>query len=388
MTDFGEITMNLGVYIHIPFCVQKCLYCDFPSVADGAALYDAYTTALCREIAGKGGILSAHRVDTIYIGGGTPTVLPAACLERIGRSLRDHAAIAADAEFSVEANPGTLCAARLAALKGIGVSRLSIGVQAFDNDVLAAAGRIHTAAQAAQAVENARAAGFANLSVDLMYGLPGQTPDSFRAGLERAAALPVSHISAYGLKVEEGTPFAARRAAGSLDLPDEDSEDAMYELAASWLPAHGFERYEISNYAKPGAECRHNLKYWRYQPYIGLGAAAHSFWRGERIANTADIGGYIDRLAAGHPPEASRERSVPAVAMAEFIFLALRTAAGLSFPAFAAEFGVLFPSRYASTSEKLAARGLVAMVGETLRLTPLGMKYGNVVFAAFLPDEA
>lgn len=379
--------MNLGVYIHIPFCVQKCRYCDFPSVAGGEALYEAYTAALCREIAGKGGLLSAESVDTVYIGGGTPTALPVACLTRIIRTLRDHAALAPDAEFTVEANPGTFAADTLAALRGLGVNRLSIGVQAFDDAVLAAAGRVHTAAQAADAVMAARAAGFASISLDLMYGLPGQTAASFAAGLELAVSLPVSHLSVYGLKVEEGTPFAVLQATGRLALPSEEEEEAMYEQAAALLPTSGFARYEISNYAKPGAECRHNLKYWRYRPYIGLGAAAHSFRDGERLANTADIDEYIARTAAGEDAVASRERPDPAVAMAEYTFLALRTAAGLSYPAFAATFGCSFPDRYAAAIERLNGKGLVEQDGASLRLTPRGMKYGNIVFAAFLPDE-
>lgn len=378
--------MTIGLYIHIPFCQQKCLYCDFPSVAGGDELYAAYTAALCREIAGRGGLLSAATVDTVYVGGGTPTVLPARCLEEIGRCLRTNAAVTADAEFTVEANPGTLDDEKLAALGAIGVSRVSLGVQAFDDTVLAAAGRIHTAAQAAEAVAAVRAAGFGRISIDLMYGLPGQTTASFRAGLERAAAMPVEHVSVYGLKVEEGTPFARMAAAGSLTLPDEAEEEAMYDLAVSFLPGRGFARYEISNYARPGAECRHNFRYWRYEPYIGVGAAAHSFWQGERLANTADVKEYIAGTAAGEVPLASRERPGEAVAMAEYAFLALRTAAGISYADFTARFGREFPRLYGTTVEKLSRQGLVAAGADGLRLAEKGQKYGNIVFAAFLPD--
>jgi oxygen-independent coproporphyrinogen-3 oxidase len=377
--------MSIGLYVHIPFCIKKCLYCDFPSVAGGEELYAAYTAALCREIAGKGGLLSAGAVDTVYIGGGTPTVLPADCLAAIGRCLRASFTVTEDAEFTVESNPGTLDGEKLAALRAIGVNRVSLGVQAFDDAVLAAAGRIHTAAQALEAVAAVRAAGFGRVSVDLMYGLPGQTAASFRAGLERAAALPVGHISVYGLKVEEGTPFAGLAAAGRLALPDEDEEEAMYDLATSWLPARGFARYEISNYARPGDECRHNLKYWRYEPYIGVGAAAHSFWQEERLANTADVRDYIGRVTAGETPVASCERPDGAVAMAEYVFLALRTAAGVSYADFAASFGRGFPERYGAIAAELSRRGLVAAGQDYLRLTAKGQKYGNIVFAAFLP---
>jgi oxygen-independent coproporphyrinogen-3 oxidase len=379
--------MKLGLYIHIPFCRQKCLYCDFPSVAGREELYDAYITALGRDFAGWGGVLSANAVDTVYIGGGTPTALPPDALARLGELIGRHLDIAGVSEFTAEANPGTLSPAKLAALRGMGVNRLSLGVQAFDDSVLAAAGRIHSAAEAVAAVEDAWSAGFAQLSLDLMYGLPGQSLDSFKAGLERAVALPVGHLSVYGLKVEEGTAFARQLAAGELLLPDEDEEEAMYGHTAEFLPAYGFERYEISNFARPGAACRHNLKYWHSQPYIGIGAAAHSFWQGERLANTADIGGYIGRLAAGASPLASRERPERPVAMAEYVFLALRTAAGLSYAGFADAFGESFGGRYGEITEKLISRGLLAAGAEGIRLTAAGMKYGNIVFASFLPDN-
>jgi len=379
--------MSLGLYIHIPFCIRKCLYCDFPSVAGAEELFAAYTAALCREIAGRGGLLSSAAVDSVYVGGGTPTALPAELLAALGRCLREYAAVAEDAEFTVEANPGTLDAARLAALRAMGANRISLGVQAFDDTVLATAGRIHTAAEAADAVAPVRAAGFARVSVDLMYGLPGQTPAGFRAGLERAVALPVEHLSVYGLKVEEGTPFARLAAEGRLAL-DEEAEEAMYDEAVAFLPAHGFARYEISNYARPGAECRHNLKYWRYEPYGGVGAAAHSFLHGERSANTADVGDYIARVMAGESPTASVERPPPAVAMAEYTFLALRTAAGVSYADFAVRFGVKFTDLYGEVVGKMSQQGLVAAGEDGIRLTTRGQKYGNVVFAAFLPDGA
>lgn len=378
--------MTIGLYIHIPFCIRKCLYCDFPSVAGAAESYEAYTAALCREIAGRGGVLSSCGVDTVYIGGGTPTALPAALLAKVGDSLKSRAAVLPGAEFTVEANPGTLDAEKLAVLLDMGANRLSIGVQSFDDAVLTAIGRAHTAAQAENAVAAARAAGFGNVSVDLMYGLPGQSADSFRAGLEAAVCLPVEHISAYGLKVEEGTPFAALRAASRLDLPDEDEEEAMYELAVGLLPARGFHRYEISNFARPGAECRHNLRYWRCEPYIGAGAAAHSFVGGERLANIAAVGEYIRLMAEGGDAVSSRECSAPEAAMAEYVFLGLRTAAGVSFAAFEARFGISFAARYGRVVADLARRGLVEATAGRLRLTARGMKFGNPVFAAFLPE--
>lgn len=379
--------MNLGLYIHIPFCLRKCLYCDFPSVAGREELYDTYITALGREFAGWGGVLSGCEVDTVYVGGGTPTALPAGLLARLGDILRAYVPMAAVEEFTVEANPGTLTAEKLAVLRAAGVNRLSLGVQAFDDKVLMAAGRIHSADEALAAVELAAAAGFANLSLDLMYGLPGQSLASFRSGLRQAVALPVSHLSVYGLKVEEGTPFACRQAKGELPLPDEDEEEAMYELATTFLPDCGLDRYEISNFARSGAACRHNLKYWRYRPYLGLGAAAHSFWQGERLANIAAVDEYIRLVLAGELPLAGRERPDRLTAMAEYAFLALRTAAGLDYADFAACFGESFGDRYGGTVADLAGRGLLTARADGIRLTAAGMKYGNVVFASFLPDK-
>ncbi|MDR3588561.1 MAG: radical SAM family heme chaperone HemW [Negativicutes bacterium] len=383
---WNESRPNLGVYIHIPFCRRKCLYCDFPSSAGMESLMEDYTTALCREITGKGGILSAHAVDTVYFGGGTPSLLPLRQLERVVSCLQRCCRLEAGAEVTLEANPGTLDGGKLTDLRGLGLNRLSIGVQSFDDHVLAAAGRIHDAAEAVRAVEEAAAGGFDNISVDLMYGLPGQSAGSFRADLEQAVALPVRHISVYGLKVEEGTPFYHDLQAGRLALPDEDQEAAMYDLAAAFLPERGFHRYEISNYGQKGAECRHNLKYWRFSPYLGMGSAAHSFIGGERSANTADIAGYIAAASQGRQPLECSEIPEPAVAMAEYAFLALRTAQGLSYQDFTDHFGISFCLRYARELEKLSQQGLLAMDGESVRLTVTGMKFGNVVFGAFLPD--
>ena len=226
---------KLGVYIHIPFCHQKCLYCDFPSRANAEHLFDDYIAALCREIAGRGGVLSGCDIDSVYFGGGTPTVLPAEGFSLIMDCLRRYGNIQADAEITTEVNPGTLSGKKLAALRAVGVNRLSIGVQAFDEEVLAAAGRIHTAIQASDCVAEA-SAWFDNISVDLMYGLPRQSLAGFCDGLNYALALPICHLSVYGLKVEENTPFYELQTAGQLQLPDEDEEAAMYDFVVDFLP--------------------------------------------------------------------------------------------------------------------------------------------------------
>lgn len=378
--------MKLGIYIHIPFCQKKCLYCDFPSYANLYHLNHDYINALCREIAGQGVRFSNAIVDTVYIGGGTPTTLTGDQIAGLLHCLRQHFAIAADAEISIEANPGTVDIGKLKNIAAAGINRISFGVQTFNDNLLAKIGRIHSAAQAVEAIALARAAGIANINVDLMYGLPGQGFDDFEHSLEQAIALKVPHISVYGLKVEQGTPFGDWQSQGLLSLPPEDIEEAMYDLTVSLLPDKGLCRYEISNYARLGYECRHNLKYWRYQPYLGLGAAAHSFIDGERFNNTDNILDYIVALTDNRSPLAEQEKVDMETAMAEYIFLALRMTAGFKFKDFFQSFGVEFREKFGTTVDLLTQRQLVLVTHDAICLTPLGMKYGNQVFAAFLPE--
>ncbi|MCX7780704.1 MAG: radical SAM family heme chaperone HemW [Negativicutes bacterium] len=383
--------MKIGLYVHIPFCRCKCLYCDFPSYAGCEAVYEPYTAALCREIAGKGGLFSHGTdtvyVDTIYIGGGTPTLLSGHCLEAIFETLCAHWRIERHAEISIEANPGTVDFNKLKMLRSLGVNRISFGIQSFDDRLLRVLGRLHSASEALQAVKMAKDAGFDNLNIDLMYGLPEQTVGDWRQTLAIAIDLDVPHISAYGLKIEEGTPFFTRQKRGEISLPPEEEDEAMYDWVTEYLPAQGLVRYEISNYAKPGFECRHNLKYWRYRPYLGLGAAAHSFWNGRRAANISSIREYIGKVQSGEGPEAGWENPEKDEAMAEFIFLALRTAAGLKHEEFKRYFGVDFGQRFAAEIIQLETKGLLTKNGQSVKLTPLGMKLGNMAFAAFIPDK-
>ncbi|MBP2650730.1 MAG: oxygen-independent coproporphyrinogen oxidase [Firmicutes bacterium] len=379
--------MKLGVYIHIPFCRKKCLYCDFSSSArDVGRYYLSYTAALCREITGRGGVLSEYTVDTIYFGGGTPTLFPADAFATMIERLKDCCAIENDAEITVEANPDTVNEDKLAALRGIGVNRISFGVQSFDDGVLKAAGRIHSSRAAKIAILTANKCGFDNISLDLMYGLPEQSLASFGESLREALALPVHHLSVYGLKVEAATPFGEWLAAGRLALPDEDEEDAMYSEVVKFLPEQGYHRYEISNYALTGYESRHNLKYWRYQPYLGLGAAAHSFLKGRRFANTKNIDEYSAMLGQGQLPTNEEELLSIQNAMAEYVFLALRTADGLEYIGFKERFGIDFIGRYGEVVKEMTAKGALSQDKRGIRLTSVGMKYGNVVFAAFLPE--
>ena len=376
--------MQWGVYIHIPFCRQKCFYCDFPSWAGREKYMEAYIGALCREIRQQGSLYVRQWgwPSTIYIGGGTPSVLPEELLEQMLQQARDifgHVA-----EFTMECNPGTVDAAKLTLLHRYGVNRLSFGVQSFDDRLLRAIGRIHTAAQAAEAIALARASGFTNVSLDLMYGLPGQSLADLQASVAQALSLQPEHISIYGLQLEEGTAFAKMQELGKLHLPGDELTEQMYDYMTQELPAHGYVRYEISNFARHGFASRHNLSYWQDVPYLGLGAAAHSYLDGIRYENVADIGTYIQQIKAGQLPRVPEEPATREIAMEEFAFLALRTATGISRARFQQRFGVCLDSIYGAVIGELVRQGALVSEGDCVHLTARGAKYGNLVFEKFL----
>lgn len=379
-----------GLYVHLPFCRQKCFYCDFPSYAGQEGRMAVYVEALLGELAREGAPLRAAwgPPRTVYLGGGTPTALPPALMERLLAGLREFLAAAPDAlEFTCECNPGTVDAAYLSLLRAGGGNRLSLGVQTFDDALLRRIGRIHTAAQARAAVRQARAAGFRNLSLDLMYGLPGQTLAGLEMSVQQALALAPQHISIYGLQVEEGTAFARAQAAGRLALPSDEESEAMYDYMTTALPVAGYARYEISNFARPGFESRHNLGYWQDVPYLGVGAAAHSYLDGQRYENPRGIEEYLAALRESGRARREEEPLTRATSMEEFAFLALRTARGIDRARFAARFGCELASVYADAIARMRARGFLEEDAQGVRLTPLGMKYGNWVFEAFLLDE-
>lgn len=380
-----------GVYIHVPFCKQKCFYCDFPSYAGKEKWEAAYIDALIKEIQTEGPkYIEAYGAPaTIYIGGGTPSVLPCALLElllnELLRTFRIQKPLpSGEVEFTIECNPSTVDAEKLRLMQRYGVNRLSFGVQTFHDDLLKKIGRIHTAEEARDALRLARSIGFDNLSLDLMYGLPGETLAMLQEDMDEALQLHPNHISIYGLQLEEGTAFWRMHEIGKLQLPSDEETEAMYDFLVAALPAAGYARYEISNFATPGCESRHNLGYWQDRPYLGLGAAAHSYLGGVRYENTKDIEAYIEAIEQGKSPRTQEEPATREIQMEEFAFLALRTARGIDKAAFAQKFGVPLADIYADVIGRMKQKGLLEETETHVHLTALGMKYGNWVFEAFL----
>ena len=315
---------DLGVYIHIPFCKRKCNYCDFCSFVNKQSDFEAYSDELCKRIKEFASQSNKRRVDTVYFGGGTPTLLPLGCFEQIMRALNDSFEIDRDAEITVECNPATADENTFRALRKMGINRLSIGLQSANEGELALLGRLHSFEDFCISFECARRAGFDNISIDLMYGIPDQTLLSFEETLRRVISLAPEHISAYGLKIEEGTAFDTRRE--ELALPDEDTELEMYKLCRELLEEGGYFRYEISNFAKRGRESRHNLRYWKRRDYIGFGVAAHSCIDGRRFGNSRDI----DAFLRGENIVAESENISEEEKISEYIILGLRLAQGIS----------------------------------------------------------
>lgn len=380
--------MSLALYLHIPFCRRKCRYCDFVSTPDSTpAERDAYVAQLLTEMAQRAEMLSLPLpADTLFFGGGTPSLLAPAQIERLIAEARARFALATDAEITLEANPGTIDAGWLAACRQAGVNRLSLGVQSFDGDKLRLLGRLHDSSAARETIAAARQAGFDNLGIDLMHGLPGQSLAGWRADLETAVSLGPEHISAYGLSVEEGTPFARDLAAGQLELPEEELAAALFSETISVLTAAGYEQYEISNFARPGQRSRHNQVYWQREPYLGLGAAAHSLLPlspyGSRFANPEDIAAYAASLVTGTLPETTElSRSE---AMAEFLFLGLRLRKGIDPARFAAAFGITLEDAYPDVLPRLVRDGLLLADGDRLALSDRGLLLANQVLLHFV----
>ena len=359
--------MSAGIYIHVPFCAVKCPYCDFYSTRFSADAVRSYADAVCRNLRALPHDLQA---DTLYFGGGTPSLLQGGMLRCFVETARASVQLNPDAEITLEANPLTVTDKNLAAWRDAGINRLSLGVQSFQPDVLAALGRKHTPQQARDAVLRAADAGFRNLSVDLMLGLAMQSPEVLAADLGTAVSLPVSHISAYLLKIEPQTPFAQAHP----DLPDDDTAADRWLQMHTFLTQHGFHHYEISNFAKAGSESRHNCKYWRCEPYYGIGPAAHSCHDGKRFAVPRDLTAFC---AAEHQPESVTEPQ--AGTESERIMLGLRLAEGISLSDIAARGQLLLRAK------PLIPQYLTLDQGR-LRMTPEGWLVSNAVLAQILRD--
>lgn len=381
--------MFARLYLHIPFCCRKCPYCAFVSQEPGAGDLEGYGERLLGEMDLAARAFKAEKpLESVYFGGGTPSLLDPSQVARLLERASHLFGLGQGVEITLEANPGTVDRARLAAFRASGVNRLSLGVQSFHDPMLETLGRIHNATEARQAFQAARETGFANIGIDLIHALPGQTRAMWHCELEQALALGPEHISVYGLTVEEGTPFAGQYGDDSPLLPDEDLGAAMFEEADDLLTKAGYEHYEIANYALPGRRSDHNSGYWRRDGYLGLGAGAHSFLRtgyGIRFGNEASLDAYSREVAQGRLPHQDEQALTRQDAMAEFMFLGLRMADGVDSNGFCQEFGAGLYETFGDEVSRLTAQGLLETAGSMLRLTRRGMLLSNQVFARFLP---
>lgn len=374
--------MEAPVYIHVPFCVKKCLYCDFVSYRHNDDMVGRYVNALVGEIKLRNG----HKANTVYIGGGTPTCIDRKYLKRILEALHAELDMSVCSEITVEANPGTLDGEKLEMLAKMGVNRLSIGLQSWSEKELKRLGRIHGRDEFVANYLSARKAGFENISVDLMFGIPGQGTEDWKKTLAEVSALEPDHISCYSLRIEENTPFHRMAESGEITEIDEAADREMYHYAADYLSGRGYHRYEISNFARKGRECRHNLCYWENRPFLGVGAAAHSYEKGKRFWNTPDLGEYSIMLEQGVLPVKGSENIDKETEIFETIFLGLRMSKGILFDDFFGRFGFDIREKHGSRIEKLRKMGLVDVTAGGFHLTPMGIDLSNSVFIEFITD--
>ncbi|MEZ4554285.1 MAG: radical SAM family heme chaperone HemW [Dehalococcoidia bacterium] len=390
---------GLALYLHIPFCTAKCGYCDFNSYAGLDHLVPDYTPALIRELELWAPAAREFEVRSVFFGGGTPSLSSIEDLEAIVRAVRDRYEVAADSEWTLEANPGELTLEHLHGLRGLGLNRLSIGVQSLHDDELRLLDRVHDADRAVEAIEAARAAGFENLNLDLIFGLIGQPLARWQETLQRAIGMQPEHLSCYALTVEPGTALYYQVAKGQLEAPDPDVVADQYEWTRSYLADAGYRQYELSNWALPGRECRHNLVYWRAEPYLGIGAGAHSFFAGQRFANVdapnryvelvnasyeerqATGGGALQQIHGGETPDEALLRS-------DAMILGLRLIEGVSPREFEARFGRAPEAEFGQAIARHLATGLLERTDDRLRLTPRGQLLANEVFVDLLPERA
>lgn len=404
----SPVRSPLALYLHLPFCEKKCGYCDFNSVAGMEDRIPAYVDALEAELRSYAGVVADRpspplrpeggeargtggerraSISSVFLGGGTPTLLPAGQIARLLERVRSLFHVLPDAEITCEANPGSSETAKFTALREAGVNRISLGLQSFDDDELRTLDRVHTASEAEAALRAVRDAGFERWNADLIFAVPGQTPDSWRRTLDRVLSFHPPHVAAYSLTYEEGTPFYAARREGRIRPTDEETDLRMYEEAIETLARHGLEQYEISNFARPGFECRHNLAYWGSSDYLGCGAGAHGFRGGERWMNVKPVDGYIRKVARGERPTLWTERPTPPQRMFETMFCGLRTRAGVDRTLFLSRFGEPIETVYASGLARCRDRGWIEETPASYRLTRAGLRFADSVFVEFVAAD-
>ena len=380
---------DMGLYVHIPFCKQKCMYCDFPAYQNLQDYYETYVYALVQEIdlwISEHPESKERPIDTIYFGGGTPTELSIQQIKMILDKIKSTFTITDDCHMTIESNPGEVDLRYLTKLVQLGFNRISFGVQTFDDKALAMLHRSHDGEKAKQAVYDAKEAGFADINIDLIYGLPRQSLDDIKRNLVIVKDLPINHISTYGLQVEVGTYLYYLVQKNLISIPSESIDEAMYDTMMEGLKELGFERYEISNFSKDNSYSHHNLKYWHYVDYLGFGAGAHSFYNGVRRSNNRNVMPYIQSVDRYVMPTIDTETITLERAQEDFCFLALRTKWGLDEQKFEDKFGVSVHDLFGTTLEDLVSKGLLEYQNGSYHLTAEGAKHGNYVFSQFIRE--
>ncbi|HEY9062284.1 MAG TPA: radical SAM family heme chaperone HemW [Pseudobacteroides sp.] len=376
---------SIGLYIHVPFCKSKCYYCDFNSFSNKSELVEAYFEALKKEIIIYGERAEGYEVKTVFIGGGTPSSVDSRYIEDVVRLCRQHFKIAADAEISLESNPGTLSEDKLRAYKYIGINRLSIGLQAWQNRLLKNIGRVHSIEEFVDNYKLAREIGFNNINIDMIFSLPHQTLEDWAETVNNVADLGPEHISCYSLKIEENTVFWEKYEHGEIDEIDDHTDREMYYLAKRQLAGHGYGMYEISNFALEGYECKHNLIYWKAKEYLGLGAGAHSYFNKKRYNNLYNIEDYIKNYMEYEGKYIEGEAIIDeAESMSEYIILGMRLTCGISQSEFKGRYGIEIMDKFGGKFKKLIGKGLVEHKAGRLLLTQTGLDYANQVFMEFI----
>lgn len=374
----------LGIYLHIPYCLHKCGYCDFNSHPENREEADIYVTALLSESNHYASRLAGRTVATVFFGGGTPTLLPPASLDKILGNIKNNFNLSEDCEITIEANPATIKRETLEQIRSSGFNRISIGVQSFDADELKLLERVHNEEEIHTTIERARLAGFDNLSLDLMFGLPGQSPEKWHSHLLKALEKKPNHISAYSLTIEPATSFFKLQERGLLSLPPDETQLEMFQDTIDTLQSAGYEQYEISNYALPGFESRHNLNYWDNGEYLGLGAGASSYLNGERFKNTLLPSRYIREVQAQGTAVESTETLELLHAMGETIMLGLRRLKGIAIEDFENRFQISFNKVYGKVMEPLLNEGLITLNQNRMALSRKGLYLADSVILKFM----